>query len=161
VREEEENKSAGDLSISTSLLPRRNTLVETTVREEQIKHVREQWKRLWQERVDDKVRAEGIASEDFSVLFVDRGTVILATRSFKMLNLRDVLDAHGLTDFENKVFPNTAIGGWSKFIRTSIVGQKTNVRASQRMRNAAVARELEKSKQRQHLKKGGRGWLHA
>jgi hypothetical protein len=134
--------------------------VENLVKEEQIKQVRAQWKRLWQERIDDKARAEGIAGGDFSVLFVEGGTVIVATRDFKAPNLREILEAHGLVDSENKVFPDTAVGGWSKFIRTHIVGQKSNAREIRLTRRAAVARDLEESKQRQQLKKGGRGWLH-
>ena len=38
--------------------------------------LRIQWKDLWQNRIDDKVRAEGIAKQDYLGLFVDRGTVI-------------------------------------------------------------------------------------
>jgi len=34
--------------------------------EKVVEGLRSEWKRLWTERVDDKVRAEGIASSDFS-----------------------------------------------------------------------------------------------
>jgi hypothetical protein len=36
---------------------------------------------LWKERFDDKVRAEGVANRDYSSLFVEKGTVIFATRN--------------------------------------------------------------------------------
>jgi hypothetical protein len=45
-----------------------------------------QWKMLWRNRIDDKVRAEGIADKDYYMLFVDQGTVIMATRKFKPLD---------------------------------------------------------------------------
>ena len=41
--------------------------------------------------IDDKVRAEDLASESFSLLFVKRGTVIKATRDFKALDLREIM----------------------------------------------------------------------
>ena len=43
---------------------------------EEKKEIREnlksQWKDMWQERIDDKVRAEGIADKDYSMLFVEQ-----------------------------------------------------------------------------------------
>ena len=50
-----------------------------------------EWKKLWSERLDDKVRAEGIAVNDYSSLFIDKGTIIHATRDFKVLNFKEIL----------------------------------------------------------------------
>ena len=119
-----------------------------------VEQLKEQWKKLWRERIDDKVRAEGIANVDFSTLFVDKGTVIFATRDFKPLNFREILQLHKLIDVDRFVPSSPSVGGWRKFIRTVIAGQKSSNRA----REARV--QLEKEKQRQQLKKGGRGWLH-
>jgi hypothetical protein len=119
-----------------------------------VEQLKEQWKKLWRERIDDKVRAEGIANVDFSSLFVDKGTVIFATRDFRPLSFREILQLHKLTDLDRLVSPSPAVGGWGKFIRTAIAGQKASGRANQ----ARV--QLEREKQRQQLKKGGRGWLH-
>ncbi len=52
-----------------------------------------EWKKLWEERVDDKIRAEGIAKNDYSRLYVDRGTIIHATRDYKAVNFKDILRA--------------------------------------------------------------------
>ena len=119
-----------------------------------VEGLRSEWKRLWTERVDDKVRAEGIASSDFSGLFVERGTVIFATRNFRLLSFRDVLERHGIVDAERRVSPDVLVGGWGKFVRSTIVSRVL----PGRVRRAAsyVAEKGE----RQQLKKGGRGWVH-
>ena len=44
------------------------------------------WKMLWRERIDDKIRAEGIAKQDYSKLFVARGLVVIATRNYKPMD---------------------------------------------------------------------------
>jgi hypothetical protein len=112
------------------------------------------WKRLWTERLDDKVRAEGIASSDFSGLFVERGTVIFATRNFRLLSFRDVLERHGIIDADRHVSPDHLVGGWGKFIRSTIAGRTLPVRVKR-----AASYVAEKS-EKQQLKKGGRGWVH-
>ena len=119
-----------------------------------VEELREEWKRLWRERIDDKVRAEGIANADFSNLFVDKGTIIFATRDFKQLSFREILQQHKLVDLDRILPPNPTVGGWGKFIRTVIAKQ----RSSRRARRAHQDERGEK--QRQQLKKGGRGWLH-
>jgi len=113
-----------------------------------------EWKSLWRERFDDKVRAEGIANRDYPGCFVDRGTVIFATRKFKLLNFRDVLELHGVIDANRFVPVDPRVGGWGKFIRKSITPQKPNGR----VRRASYF--FEETKRKQHLKKGGRGWIH-
>jgi hypothetical protein len=44
--------------------------------------VKKEWKLFWKGRIDDKVRAESMADRSFSLLGVERGTVIVATRDF-------------------------------------------------------------------------------
>lgn len=112
------------------------------------------WKRLWWDRIDDKVRAEGVAREDYSSLFVDRGTVIMATRDFKPLDFVEVLERHKPSEVPNAIPPSPAIGGWGKFIRDSVRKQK---RFTQRGRPVP---SKAKRKENQQRKKGGRGWLH-
>lgn len=121
---------------------------------ETVEELVDQWKRLWRERFDDKLRAEGIANADYPKLFVDKGTVIFATRNFKMLNFKEILELHGIGDADRFIPPNPQVGGWGKFIRTMIVNQKSQRRA----RMAALF--LSEEKKKQQLKKGGRGWLH-
>jgi len=135
--------------------------VENLEREEQIQQLRAQWRSLWDQKVEDKVRAEGIAKTDYSLLFVERGTVIFATRKFSMPALRDLLKAHGLIDCEDKVFSNPYVGGWGKFIRDVLASaEQGKSRVSRQRRFSVIREELEKSKKKQQLKKGGRGWLH-
>ena len=65
--------------------------MEVTAQQEIINELKAQYKTLWWERIDDKVRAEGIANRDYSMLFVEKGTVIFATRDFKPLNFKEIL----------------------------------------------------------------------
>jgi hypothetical protein len=128
--------------------------VEATDHEENFEKLKEQWKKLWQERIDDKVRAEGIAEKDFSMLFVEKGTIIFATRNFKMLSFREILELHKVVDIDRIIPPSPQVGGWGKFIRTVIANQKSSNRVRQ------ARQYLESKKQKQQLKKSGRGWLH-
>jgi hypothetical protein len=119
-----------------------------------IKEIKAQWQALWQERIDDKVRAEAIANKNYETLFVDKGTVVYATRNFKQLNLIDILEQHKLVNTGRIMPPDPNIGGWRKFTRTMITSQK----ASRTHRRTRLYQE--DKKQTQQLKKRGRGWLH-
>ena len=120
---------------------------------EMVEEIKVQWKKLWQERLEDKVRAEGVAINDYSKLFVDKGTVIHATRNFKSLSFKEILEQNQVENADRLVPPSPQVGGWTKFIRVSITNQKP-----QRQRRALTYVEPEKEKQQP--KKGGRGWLH-
>jgi len=120
---------------------------------EMVEEIKVQWRRLWQDRVDDKVRAEGIASGDYSRLFVEKGTIIHATRKFKSLSFKEILEQNQVENAERFVPPSPQVGGWSRFIKTSIY-----VGAPQRHRRALL--HVEPEKEKQQPKKGGRGWLH-
>ena len=121
---------------------------------EVVEEVKDQWKKLWRERIDDKMRAEGIANDDFSMLFIEKGTVICAARNFKMLNLKEILELHRLNNVDRIISPSPQVGGWGRFIRTKITSQKASGRVSE------ARQHLSDKKERQQLKKGGRGWLH-
>ena len=122
--------------------------------EEIVEELKVQYKMLWRERIDDKVRAEGIANKDYSMLFVEKGTVIFATRDFKPLNFKEILERHKAFDADRFVPPSPQVGGWGKFIRTEIASRKRHGRLRQ------IRQYFDDKKQRQHLKKGGKGWLH-
>jgi len=117
-----------------------------------VEEIRGQWKRMWRERIDDRVRAEGVACESYDKLFVERGTVVVATRDFKVLSLKDILELHKVADADRLVPLNPNVGGWGKFVRTHISSGK---RVSVRVREFKVD-----EKKPQQLRKGGRGWLH-
>ena len=125
----------------------------TLEQKEMVEELRVQWKRLWQDRVDDKLRAEGIATADFCDLFVEKGTIIHATRDFKALNFKDILEQHHVENPDRYIPPNPQIGGWTKFVKTNITNQPP------RKRRAELYHYGNKHK-RQQPKKGGRGWLH-
>jgi hypothetical protein len=120
---------------------------------EMVEEIKIQWKSLWQQRVDDKVRAEGVASNDYAKLFVEKGTIIHATRSFKALSFKEILEQNKVENSERLIPPSPQVGGWAKFIKTSIISQ-----APQRHRRAQLY--VEPEKEEQQPKKGGRGWLH-
>ena len=126
---------------------------EKAVSQVLVDEVKEEWKLLWVSRIDDKVRAEGIANRDYQLLFVERGTVIFATRGFRPLDFKEILGLHKIRDVERVVGPPPSVGGWAKFARTVLNKQKR----ARRMREPMPRRNRVKDQQ---LKKGGRGWLH-
>jgi len=119
-----------------------------------VDELRTTWKRLWWDRIDDRVKAEGIARENYSSLFVDRGTVIIATRDFKPLDFFEILECHKPSEIPNAIPPNASVGGWGRFIRSVLSRQKSFTR---RERPAPLKKVCQKDQQK---KKGGRGWLH-
>ena len=120
-----------------------------------VEDVKIEWRLLWRDRIDDKVRAEGIANRDYSLLFVDRGTVIVATKDFKPLNFKEILRLHGVQNGERFGSLPPSVGGWGKFARTVLNKQKR----AQRWKATESVRGR-KGKKLQPKKKGGRGWLH-
>jgi hypothetical protein len=126
--------------------------METNELKEFVDELRDQWKDLWRNRIDDKVRAEGIAKQDYLRLFVERGTVIMATRDYKPLEFFDIVQQYLPFDAEKAIPPNSTIGGWGKFIRNKIRNQKKITRK--------FVPPKPTHKKGQQIKKGGRGWLH-
>ena len=120
---------------------------------EMVETLRVQWKKLWQERVDDRLRAEGIATANYCDLFVEKGTIIHATRNYKALDFREILEQHEVENVDRVIPPDPYIGGWNKFIKTNIANQ-----LSRKRRRAELY--CEEKKEKQQPKKGGRGWLH-
>ena len=119
-----------------------------------VEELKVEWKRLWSERVDDKVRAEGVAVDDYSSLFIDKGTVIHATRDFKALNFQDILEQHEVSNTERYIPPNPHVGGWGKFVKDNITANPQ----SKKKKSAECF--VEEKTEKQQLKKNGRGWLH-
>jgi hypothetical protein len=120
---------------------------------ELVEQLKIEWKQLWTERFDDKVRAEGVSVNDYQRLFVEQGTIIHATKDFKALNFKQILDQHKVENPDRYVQPNVDEGGWNKFIKTQVTGQ--SVKKQKR------ASSYEAPKPKGQPKKGGRGWLHS
>ena len=121
-------------------------------RDEFLRRLKEEWRLMWRERFDDRVRAEGVAVRDYPLVLMDRGCVIFASRDAKAPSFSEVVDfwaSQGLV-----YAPDPAVGGWGKFIRNFII------RRSERRRIMESTKPSNGSCKKQQLKKGGRGWLH-
>jgi len=118
-----------------------------------VEKLKVEWKLLWGERFSDKVLAEGVSVSDYTSLHVERGTIIHATRDFKALNFKEILEQHMVEDVDRFDQPNVEVGGWNKFVKTKIVGREIQ-------RNEDALASVPKKREVQQPKKGGRGWLH-
>lgn len=117
-----------------------------------VEELKSEWKLLWSERFDDKVKAEDISVSNYVSLHVEQGTVIHATRDFKALNFREILEEHLVENPDRFIQPNPNVGGWNKFIKSRI----TNSNSRKKRASSYVPEKREV----QQPKKGGRGWLH-
>ena len=92
-----------------------------------IEDLKAQWKLMWSERYDDRVRAEGVSVNDYAILDVEKGTIIHATKDFKILNLKQILEKYKIDNPERYVQPDNHNGGWNKFIKTETKRSATYV----------------------------------
>jgi len=119
------------------------------------KRLKEEWKRLWREKFDDKHRGEGVAVKNYPLLFVDRGTVIIATRNYKPPSFSEIVRSWAENfniEIPSIIYPpHPSVGGWRKFIKTHF---------RNRLSKRKAAYEASKPKKKLQLRKGGRGWLH-
>jgi hypothetical protein len=121
-----------------------------------IDDLREQWIQMWSTRIDDKLRAEGIVSKDYSQLFVERGLIVSATKDFKSPEFADVIRRYiPKPECEQFIPPNSSLGGWGRFIKEAVC--KKNCISLRRSRHFSGPQDKNKNSQ---LKKNGRGWLH-
>ena len=129
--------------------------MEQSAHEETIRELKTQWKTMWDERIDDKTRAEGIANVDYSMLFVEKGTVIFATRDFKPLNFKEILRLHGVENVKYFDSPQPSVGGYRKFAR-KVLNKQKRIRKLKAIESESSPKR--KKVQTQMLKK--KGWLH-
>ena len=108
-----------------------------------------EWRYLWETRIDDEVRAEGIARGKFPDLFVESGTIIIATRDYRPLSFEDIVERHLSREVVGRVRPRPGVGGMGKFIK--------EMKRQGPVRRAPPPEPRDKGRQ---PKKGGRGWLH-
>ena len=122
-----------------------------------VEELKAEWKLLWEERFDDKVRAEGVSTNEYQTISIERGVIIHATRDCKPLIFKEILKEKQIENPERYIPPDVNIGGWNKFIKTNITSntpQKGKRAAAYKAENTA------KKNPNQQPKKGGRGWLH-
>jgi len=133
-----------------------NDLLRTSLKwEEFVKELKMQWRKMWCERFDDKVKAEGIAIGDYPLLFLECGTIVIATRKYKAPDFLEILERHReLSKVETVGYVNPFVGGWGKFIRGALSKQ-------QHLTKRRWPEPLKpKDKETLQKKKGGRGWVH-
>jgi hypothetical protein len=87
------------------------------------------------------------------MLHIDRGTIIHATRDYKALNFKDILQQYEIENAQRYIPPSPAVGGWHKFVKTEITSQQSH-------KKNRAENYFEEKKEKQQSKKGGRGWLH-
>lgn len=116
------------------------------------KVLKQQWKLLWRERIDDKVRAEGIASKDFELLFIKKGMVVIATRDYRPPDFKEIIEKYDVPyEVRIKQRPHPSHGGWRKFIRKEILSKK---------RNRKQYKVHGNPKRNPQSSTSSRGWLH-
>lgn len=120
---------------------------------ELVETLRAQWKLLWNERFTDKLRAEDVSLDDYNALSIESGTIIHATRDFRAITFKEILEQHEISNPNRFVQPDAREGGWNKFVKTKIAPLKTEARKldmPQKRKKGEVSQP----------KKSGRGWLH-
>ena len=139
---------------SSQLFP--DSSFESTVKaqKELVETLKDQWKLLWSERFNDKIRAEGVSVSNYAALKVEKGTIIHATRDFKPLNFKEILQQNMIENPERYMQPDTQTGGWNKFVKTKITSSPPQI-------NKRALLFEQKKRNTQQPKKGGRGWLHS
>jgi hypothetical protein len=120
-----------------------------------IADLKKQWGSMWKDRLNDKLRAEGIAAEDYPQLFVEKGLIVTATRDFRPPTFTEIVKKH-VPNPEKYMPPDPSIGGWGRFVRTAL-SEKNRTSNSRRLN---YVQESRKKVNRGQPKKGGRGWLH-
>ena len=118
-----------------------------------VEKLKVEWKLLWSERFNDKLRAEGVSVSDYASLSVERGTIIHATRDYKALSFKEIVEQNAVENLDCVVQPDVDVGGWNKFV-------KTKINSCRLQRNNLILPSVPKKQVIQQLKKGGRGWLH-
>ena len=119
---------------------------------EVVNELREKWRQLWNNRRDDSLKAESIATQTYPSLFVERGTVIHASRDFKPLSFKEILNSHQIDNYGRYLQLTPEIGGWGKFVKTHIRTQKKPLR-----KHNLIRHELKKEMTKSNKKKSG--WL--
>lgn len=109
---------------------------------------------MWSERFEDKPKAEGVSMDDYNNLGVERGTIIHATRDFKALNFKDILEQHKVKQPDRFIQPDPSVGGWGKFIKKEITSPTAH-----NNKRAFEHKSIKKKSSGQQSRRSS-GWLH-
>jgi hypothetical protein len=145
----------GEIAVTTNLSPKTlaNTHDKVKAQKELVGQLKVEWKLLWSECFNDRVRAEDISVKDYESLLIERGTIIQATRNFKVLTFKGILEEYMIESPDRFLQPDVTVGGWHKFIKTQITSQKP-------LKGKRADSYVPEKREIQQSKKGGRGWLH-
>ena len=110
------------------------------------------WDNLWAEKYDDKKKAEGLSTDNYDNLDVDRGQVLYASRDYKPLNFREIYEEKVGKEIADKASPHPSTGGWGKFAR-----QNFTKRNKEKPRHERPETSYDPSQQK---RKHGKGWLN-
>jgi hypothetical protein len=116
--------------------------------------IRKEWKELWNQRIEDKLIAEDVASKTYELLFIERGVVLRASKDYKPPELEKIIEMNEKILGKEPISPDPNVGGWRKFSKEVLSKQP---RQHNSLRKAV---EISKKPKSGQLKKGGRGWLH-
>lgn len=119
------------------------------------KQIRMEWKDLWDQRIEDKLVAEDVARRNYELLFVERGTVIKATKDYKPPDLEEIMETNEKLLGVKLTYPDPDVGGWGKFAR-EVLSKEARWRKI-RERRPSLPKEKPTNGP---PKKGGRGWVH-
>ena len=110
-----------------------------------------EWADLWKKKFDDEIVAEGISVRDYSLLGVDRGEIIHASRDYKPLRFREILEKELGSEATERVDVDPNVGGWKRFARENIP------RLEKKSSREPPKISFDQSQQQ---RKGGSGWLN-
>ena len=96
---------------STDSIVKNTYEINNEAKKKLIDELKGQWKLLWLERFDDRVRAEEVSANDSANLDIEKGTIIHATKDFKILILRQILEKYQIENPDRYVQPDNHIGG--------------------------------------------------
>ena len=117
--------------------------------------IQQQWRDLWDYRFQDKWAAEDVARKTYDLLYIEKGTVIQATKNYQPPNLSNILKLNEKTLRVRLTYPDPNTGGWHKFYRQVLAEQP-------RWRNNIMKRKMARQNEKNALqRKGGRGWLNS
>jgi hypothetical protein len=110
-----------------------------------------EWADLWKSKFDDEIIAEGISLRDYSLLDVDKGEIIHASRDYKPLKFREILEKNLGGEAAERVDVDPQVGGWKRFARENLPKrEKKTARGAPK-----IPFDLS-----QQQRKGGSGWLN-
>jgi hypothetical protein len=83
-----------------------------------------------------------VSLNSYERLEIERGTIIHATRDFKALNFKEILEQHKVEQPDRFISPHPSVGGWNKFVKTQIATNKSAKSTRQHPAKKAVSNQL-------------------